>query len=103
MAKQINWQIGLLDDPFQTAPNVSIKNHQTLVVQTPIDLDDIYDLLEEVARYVELIFAMVGGIKTCCAKTNERLIQQDQKMDSLFSAISDLRRELLRGNRDIGR
>ncbi len=74
------------------------------------DLDYICDKVDEILAKLELVLNIGSGTQVTVLNNRNLLHQllscchkQDEKFNAVFAAIQDLRRELLRGNRDIRR
>ena len=91
-------------NPYGSQGTSGIQNG---VRKREVTNDDILDTILACCLRLEILINNVGAITL----TNQELIKnvlacckaQDDKFNALFSAILDLRRELLRGNRDIRR
>ena len=97
--------VGHLFLPPDADGNISQNDRWNFVFlhyhDTDITLQDIYDLLEECCEnltyWVQNIYAVVAG-------QNKRIIAIEEAVktcnyEKLYSAIRDMRRELLRGNK----
>jgi len=99
----IVWNNGVAN-PWGSQSSSGIQNN---LRKRDVDLDDILDainkccelILQSIANSVSVSLAnqeLIRRSLACCESHNARF-------DSVLSAILDLRRELLRGNRDIRR
>ena len=104
MSSMIVWHNGVLSDPWQTPFQNPVFNG---ILEKTTTLDDILDAIQECCENLtqlilgnQIIVAnnqlSLKKLLTCCEKNEE-------KQNAIFAAIFDLRRELLRGNRDIRR
>lgn len=103
MANQINWQVGLPNDPFQSGFNVNVISYLIARDISQITIEDVYNLLQELLRYLEVIFSISSGLKKDVSGIKKLVPGQSSDIQTMKSLINDFRRELLRGNRDIGR
>jgi hypothetical protein len=105
MSQTIIWQSTLKDETWQIA-GASVQNSHTIVSIAPTDLDDILDYLTNVInpKLDQLIVCCNLNAKKTDIKTlSNQIKSQDDKYNSILTAIFDMKRELLRGNRDIRR
>lgn len=80
--------------------------HQFTITPVTCNLQYICDTVADILVYVEQIYQIVNtpvSKVTGITALTRAIDAQDKKIDTIFSAIADMRRELLRGNRDIGR